>query len=131
MYRFDVDLSQNFVKKMHVGADEYHKYPGASHCDELPYLFKTGPGTNISSPTIDSKEFAMIIKMVETFTSFAASGDPNNLQLGAKWEAVEENVLPFKCLNINQDETKMMTLPEGESLKTLNEVFQKENVDLF
>jgi hypothetical protein len=36
LYRFDGDTSQNFVKKSHVAADEYGKYPGASHCDELP-----------------------------------------------------------------------------------------------
>lgn len=125
-----MDLSQNFVKKMHVSADEYEKYPGASHCDELPYLFKTGPDTLIDSPRIDSKEFEIIKKMTETFSAFAMHGNPNNSEIGGAFETIDSSDLPFKCLNIRHDEIKMQEMPEGERLKTWNEIFQKENVDL-
>lgn len=129
LYRFDVDLSQNFVKKLHVREGEHGKYPGASHCDELPYLFKTSNTTNIPSPSIDSKEFVMINTMVETFTTFAATGDPNNLAITEKWEDVKSKEL--SCLNINQDEIKMIPLPEGERLKKWNEIFERENIELY
>lgn len=129
LYRFDVDLSQNFVKKLHVEEAERSKYPGASHCDELPYLFKTSNTTKIPSPAIDSKEFEMINTMVETFTTFAATGDPNNRAITEKWEAVDSKEL--SCLNINQSEIKMIPLPEGERLKKWNEIFQRENVELY
>lgn len=115
---------------MHVAADEYAKYPGASHCDELPYLFKTGKETKISPPTLDSKEFDMIQKMTETFTTFASLGDPNNHEIHEHWEDIQSKETPFRCMNINQDETKMMQLPESERLKTWNEIFEQENVDL-
>ena len=126
-----MDLSQNFVKKMHVEADEYYKYPGASHCDELPYLFKTGDDTKINSPALDSQEFKVIKKMVETFTSFAATGNPNNNQIKETWEEVQNVNSPFKCLNISNDGENMIALPEGERLETWNKIFKKENVDLY
>lgn len=72
----------------------------------------------------------MIRKMTETFTTFAANGDPNNQEIH-EWGQVESTELPFKCMNINQDETKMMPLPEGERLKTWNEVFARENVETY
>lgn len=130
-YRFDVDTSQNFVKKMHVGEDEYEKYPGASHCDELPYIFKTGPDTKIISPAIESKEMEMIKVMTETFASFATSGDPNNHEIAEQWMAVDSNKLPFSCLNIGTNEIKMMPLPESTRLTTWNEIYAEEKVDLF
>lgn len=130
LYRFDVDLNQNFVKKAHVTEDEWKtgKYPGASHCDELPYIFKTGPDTNIDSPAIESKEFEMIKTMVDTFTSFAESGDPNNSRL-KKWETVNEASL--QGMNINENGSKMMEFPENSRIKVWNEIFKKENVALY
>lgn len=127
LYRFDVDLSQNFVKKSHV--NEQDNFPGASHCDELPYLFKTGADTKIPSPSLDSKEFEMITTMVETFTAFANSGKPNNAKI-SEWEQVEKNT-PFKCMNINQDKIEMIDLPENSRVKVWNEIFEKENVKLY
>jgi cholinesterase len=128
LYRFDIDGSQNFVKKMHVGPEESDKYPGASHCDELPYLFKTK--TNISSPTLDSLEFDVIKKMVETFTTFAASGDPNNPEMGSHWHAIESLELPYHCMNISNNKIGMEPLPESATLKVWNEVFESENESL-
>lgn len=130
LYRFDVDLSQNFVKKAHVEPHEIGKYPGASHCDELPYLFKTGPDTKIPSPTIDSKEFDVIKMMVETFTTFAATGDPNNETIG-EWKEFNSNDLHTKCLNFNENGTEMINLPEESRIKVWNEIFAEENVELF
>jgi len=116
---------------MHVGADEYHKYPGASHCDELPYLFKTGEDTKIEAPAIDSKELKAMKTMVETFTSFALNGDPNNSEIKENWEEIKSGGSTFKCMNITGDEAKMIPLPEGEGLKTWDEMFKRENVELY
>lgn len=116
---------------MHVGADEYYKYPGASHCDELPYLFKTAAGTNIKAPALDSKEFMVIKKMVALFTSFAATGNPNNNEIKENWEEIHNGDSPFKCFNINEEEDKMVPLPEGKRLETWNKIFKQENVDLY
>lgn len=116
---------------MHVRPDEYDKYPGASHCDELPYIFKTGAETNIDSPSLDSKEFGVIKSMVDTFTTFAATGDPNNNQLKGKWDELKPDDSPVKCLNITGDEAKMVPLPEAKKLETWNEIFRKENVQLY
>lgn len=129
LYRFDVDLRQNFVKRMHLNDDEQHKYPGASHCDELPYLFKTGKHTNLTSPTLESKEFEMITTMVETFTSFAKNGNPNNEKLNQMWPQVT-SVNSLMCLNINENDIEVRELPEMKRLRVWNEIFACENADL-
>lgn len=130
LYRFDVDASQNFVKKMHVKPEEYEKYPGASHCDELPYLFKTEASTAIPSPTLDSVEFSVIRKMVETFVTFAATGDPNNQEIDELWTAIDSSNPSLNCMNFTNDKSQMMPLPEGETLEVWNEIFERENVNL-
>lgn len=122
-YRFDVDLSQNLTKQLF--ADELLKYHGAAHGDDLPYIFKTS--LKLTSPALDSKEFGVIKRMIEMFTSFASSGDPNNCELSETWDPVE---FPLKCLNISADESKMIDFPESERLKIWDEIFEKENVDL-
>lgn len=73
----------------------------------------------------------MINTMVETFASFAATGDPNNREILDEWKTIITKDLPFSCLNINQDEIKMMPLPESERLKTWNDIFNRENIDLY
>lgn len=131
VYRFDVDGSQNYAKLMLVAPDDYSKYPGASHCDDLPYLFKTGPPFSLPSPTLDSVEFKVIKKMVETFTTFASTGDPNNQEIGKKWTAVESLTLPFSCMNIKNDENQMIPLPEAEHFEAWKKMFERENVNLY
>lgn len=73
----------------------------------------------------------MINKMTETFTAFALSGNPNNLEIQAQWSQIESQDLPFKCLNINQDEIRMIPLPEAVRLKTWNRIFALEEIETF
>lgn len=122
-YRFDVDLSQNLTKQLF--ADELLKYQGAAHGDDLPYIFKTS--LKLASPALDSKEFGVIRRMVETFTTFATTGDPNNCELSEKWEPIK---FPLKCLNIAEDTSAMIDFPESERLKIWDEIFEIEKVDL-
>lgn len=69
--------------------------------------------------------------MTETFAAFAANGNPNNQELHEQWKPIETSDLPFECLNINQDETKAMPLPEGERLKIWNEIFIREKIETY
>jgi carboxylesterase type B len=71
----------------------------------------------------------MIRQMTETFSAFATNGDPNNEEIKQKWNPIETADLPFECMNINQDETKLMPLPESERLKTWDEIFALEKVE--
>lgn len=116
---------------MHVAPHENGKIPGASHCDELPYIFKTGKRVKIESPTLASKEFTTIMKMTETFAAFAETGNPNNREIPFEWTAINSMEEPFECMNIDQDEVKMMQLPEAERLKLWNEIYGKEKIDLY
>lgn len=60
LYRFDVVTEQNFVKKW-VKAEEL---PGASHGDDLNYLWKHDDYYPCEQPKVGSIEFEMIMKMV-------------------------------------------------------------------
>jgi hypothetical protein len=85
---------------MYLQPEQYEEYPGASHCDELAYFFKTSLPISLPSPTLDS----ML--------------------------AIDSLKLPFDCMNISNDGAEMMPLPEGASLKVWDEVFESENVEL-
>lgn len=65
------------------------------------------------------------------FSTFAATSDPNNEQIGENWPAVQEAKLPFECLNISNETAKMMALPESDKFRVWFEMFERENVDLF
>lgn len=73
----------------------------------------------------------MIRMMTATFTSFASFDIPDNDEIRDQWTEVKSKDLPLTCLNINNNEIKMMPLPESERLQTWNEIFAKENVELY
>jgi carboxylesterase type B len=58
VYRFDIDTSFNKFKLFEKSVADY---PGASHADDLMYLFSNMLGADIS---IESEEFAAVKKMV-------------------------------------------------------------------
>lgn len=61
VYRFD-----------HLGADKRGKQPGASHGDEVPYVFGS-----LDPATSDSEDRALSDVLIGYWTRFARSGDPN------------------------------------------------------
>lgn len=63
--------------------------------------------------------------------SFATSGDPNNETLKEiRWEKIEEEEPPFKCLDIS-DDTKFITLPESSNMEYWDQMYQETDSDLF
>lgn len=57
----------NFFKVFYTGK-KYNCFQGAAHGDDISYLFHTIFGT---PPSIDSREFKAIKKMVSGFSSFS------------------------------------------------------------
>ena len=125
VYRFDVVTDCNFFKKF----TKVEEMSGAAHGDDLAYLFL---GTYQPPPAIDSKAFESIKKMVAIYTSFASTGNPNNMEIGdVEWKPVTSKITPFHCLNITADDIKEIPLPEYERLAVWDEIFIEQNVPLY
>lgn len=75
---------------------------GASHADDLPYLFK-----NKLTPTIEpgSPEDVAVRRMTKLWTNFAKHGDPNPAQkdpsVPVEWKSVARDA--FNFLNIGEE----------------------------
>lgn len=124
LYRFDCNTELNFVKKLHQAKE----MPGASHCDELPYLFKTCDSI-VDFSKLGPKEMKMIDTMTSMWTNFAKTGKPVNDE--SQWKEVQLNETPLKCFNINQEQCNVISLPESDTLKVWNDIYKAENVEMF
>lgn len=72
---------------------------------------------------------------VSLFTSFAATGNPNDNLINADlqnvtWEPLDSLDPPFKCLNIT-DSLEIVTFPESERLQIWDEMYKRTNVPLY
>lgn len=124
-YRFDLQTSLNFCK-MHFKATSVE---GAAHGDDIGYLFK--PATvMIKAPAIESFEFDKIKLVVSLVTSFIITGNPNSFENDITWEPVTATS-PVKCLNIANDSTEMISLPEFERLKVWDEILNDAKIPLY
>lgn len=103
---------------------------GACHGDELSYLFAdTMFGTEV--PDTTSADFKMIQTMVELWTNFAISGDPNkpgSMQTnGIKWDPVPDKRLPYKVLNINE-QLELISLPEAKRIEFWDSLYENDEL---
>jgi carboxylesterase type B len=117
LYRFDVDMELNFVKKL----ARIDQFPGAVHGDDLGYLFASHLGL-CKKPEIDSAEFKIINQMIDLWYNFAATGDPNHDD--TEWEPLK-SFNDLMCYNIANDGSKMIELPEISRLKMWNRMFDE------
>lgn len=81
-------------------------------------------------PTIDSKEFELIKRMVSFITSFAINGTPNCFENDTEWDPVDPDN-PFKCLNITNDSSEMIEFPGVDRLKVWDEICEDSNVPVY
>lgn len=125
VYRFDVVTDYNYFKKF----SKVEEISGAAHGDDLGYLFY---GTIQTPPAIDSKTFKCIKKMVAIYTSFASTGNPNNMEIGdVEWKPVMSKLTPIHCLNITADDNEEISLPEHERLTVWDAIFIDQNIPLY
>jgi hypothetical protein len=83
-------------------------------------------------PSIDSKEFEMIKKMVSIVASFVISGNPNNDPNNQDFvfEAVTSES-PLKCLDFSNDHIEMIDFPEIERMKVWDEILEDANIPVY
>lgn len=72
---------------------------------------------------------------VSVFTSFASTGNPNSNIIDAdmenvKWEPVDTQQPPFKCLNLDEH-ISFVNLPENERLTIWNALYEATKTKLF
>lgn len=121
MYRFSFDSPIYNLKRIrHAGPD----VRGASHGDELSYLYFMDLSFKIAKNTM---EYRTIEKMLDIWTSFAANSNPNCASTKlSKWLPLDKTG-PIKCLNIDK-ELKFIELPENEKLEIWTKLFEEANL---
>ncbi|KAK9746435.1 Carboxylesterase family [Popillia japonica] len=111
LYRFSIDAGLNFGKLAFQ-----MKAPGACHADDLGYLFKTSFPVPVEPNSIEDKT---IRRMVQLWTNFAKTGDPNPCD-GTTWRPVFHDEVSFldigEKLTLGQD-------PEKERMRFWDDVF--------
>lgn len=123
LYRLDLQTDLNFLKhSFNI------KFDGVTHAEDIFYLFYSKT-EGVKVPGIDSKEFELIKKMVETFTSFIISGDPNNEAIPT-WQPVS-TARPTQCMNLTNELFEMISLPEEKRLKIWDQILNDEGIPLY
>ena len=124
VYRYDVLTKLNYFKSF----SKSENYPGTEHGADFCYLFK---GNYMDPPAIDSIEFENVKKIVDIFTSFAISGNPNCNQFNELWKPIDSIEIPLQVMNIGTDKCEFIDLPETERLIVWDKIFKDAGVDLF
>nr|QIK02096.1 carboxylesterase 2 [Holotrichia parallela] len=127
-YIFAADTELNYYKRLHPITS---KYAGASHIDELGYLFKT----KYTPPEInpDSVEAKSIEKVVKLWTNFAKYGNPTPKQedFDIIWKPVIGDELNY--LHIGTHDLKLGSNPYPERMAfwdRLHEEFTAKKLNL-
>ncbi len=122
--RFDADGTLNVFKR----AKKCAQYKGASHADDLFYLFNSKFAENVEK---SSKEFKVVQQMVGIYTNFAINGTPNCEEI----EPVKFTVLSadreFKCVQITENEVKEIVIPEIDKLKVWDSIYKDHDVPMW
>lgn len=102
---------------------------GVCHADELSYIFSND--LESKAPEENSAEFKTMQRMVELWTSFASSGNPNNHKSeylkGVKWEPLGSNKTPYKVLNITE-KLEMLELPEAKRMAYWDSMYERDQL---
>lgn len=101
---------------------------GVCHADDLSYLFSND--LELKAPEENSAEFKTIQRMVELWTSFAISGNPNSKSeflKGVKWEPLTNGNTPYKVLNI-AEKLEVIELPEAKRMAFWDSMYERDQL---
>ncbi|XP_074038407.1 esterase FE4 isoform X2 [Leptinotarsa decemlineata] len=116
LYRMSLDAGLNYLKKK----NKLDHLPGASHADEVGYLFKV---KNCMELEKNGLEEVSVRRFVKLWTDFAKYGNPtpDGNDLNILWNPVEKDEMHI--LDIGE-ELNMHIDPERDRLKVWNELFE-------
>lgn len=123
LYRFDFDSEELIfpyrIKRWGRGVK------GVSHADELAYLFWNACSHRLNK---ESKSYRVIQRMIDIWTKFAATGNPNDEQIDGmetvSWEPLKTTDDAYKCLNISE-ELRFIESPEIHKIKAWESLYEK------
>ncbi|KRT83239.1 hydrolase [Oryctes borbonicus] len=108
LYVLSADTQLNYMKRMHPVTA---KYKGASHMDDLGYLFKTKYTPDLKP---DSLEATVMQRAVKLWTNFAKHGNPTpkHEEFSITWKRVQTGAMNF--LNIGNENLELGINPYSE-----------------
>jgi len=121
-YRFDFDSPNfNFYRARFCGDNIK---TGVSHADELSYLFRNSKSWKLEKT---SAEYRTIERMIGIWTAFAATSNPNCVEIAhIDWKpSTKDN--PKRVINISYD-VKMIDLPEYEKLQIWDDIYKSNQL---
>lgn len=102
---------------------------GVCHADDLSYLFNND--LEHKAPDSKTPEYKVLQTMVELWTNFAITGNPNNPDSrylgGINWEPLKNSKTPYKVLNINE-KLAVIELPETKRLAHWDSMFESDQL---
>lgn len=102
---------------------------GVCHADDLSYLFSND--LEHKAPAKDSAEFKVMQTMVDLWTSFAITGNPNNptspYLKDIKWEPLSDNRKNYKLLNISE-KLEVIEVPEAKRLAYWDSMYENDQL---
>ncbi|ETN61217.1 esterase B1 [Anopheles darlingi] len=126
--------AKTYVYRFAVDSDTYNHYRiyfcdrnvrGTAHADDLSYIFKNAFSP---VPANDTFEYRTMMTMVELFSNFATSGNPNGGVAGDVWVPVDSSIGTYKCLNITNDGLSYVELPERQRMELWDSIYRKEQL---
>lgn len=122
LYRFDYDSPEFSLKRIQFCGDDVQT--GVPHAEELTYLFR-----NLRSWKLEkcSNEYRTIKRLIDIWTTFAASSNPNCMEIShLHWEPSSMD-RPQRVLNISQN-VEIIDLPEYDKLLVWNTLYREQDL---
>ncbi|CAG9805087.1 unnamed protein product [Chironomus riparius] len=121
LVRFDAEGGRNFLKEFYQSTE----YKGASHGDELFYIFENAIFDRLET---NSNDFKIMKQYVGILTNFAIKSSPNSEEIEPL--KLKELTDPNKimCLQITEKGTSIVELPESEKLKVWGTLYKDSKV---
>ncbi|KAI4468944.1 carboxylesterase [Holotrichia oblita] len=118
-YVLSADTELNYFKRLHPVTA---KYKGASHIDDLGYIFKTKFTPDFKPDSIEAKSMEKVVKL---WTNFAKYGNPTpkSDEVGVMWKPVEDGALNF--MNIGTGSLKLDRNPFAERIHFWDKLHEK------
>ena len=123
--RFDADTENSVFKQLfNEFFPEARIYREPVHGDEFAYFFKTMYNVPISEMSVEGYELLQF--MVSSLTNFAATGNPSVPEMNITWLPVSSESELLFGLNVRENRTEMMILPESDRMHVFDEIFELE-----